>query len=157
MILDALIVILNQTTRIIDLSQTELPAGHRLVDFYAATVVVDPTAATEHRDGLLDQLTAWPSESRGPDAGMSLNDAMSVLGSADSVFRLFALGHTLDIWRVVLPQDLGNTYGSQTVEPDHLNRIMDTAQLARLVSMGALTVADFNPRRNRPRSHTRPR
>ena len=104
--------------RILDACTTSIrpDEGHRYphlikVDVVFMLVGVDKAKAEAHRQEFTEWMLAFPDKKMlagGPAAGSYFKVGKKI-GDQDGALRFFALGHVLELWEVVTPEDIGWT------------------------------------------------
>ncbi len=78
------------------------------VDVVFEVIGVDREIALQRKDELIALLADYPQPDR-LAGGPSYIEVGAVLGSQSAAFRLFALGHVLELWKLITPASLGMT------------------------------------------------
>ena len=86
-----------------------------LIDCHFVTIGVDKAKAEEHKEVLKSILAEYPDPER-LAGGPSYIEVGGVIGDQGAAFKLFALGSSLGLWRMITPK----TMGFEGEEANHL-------------------------------------
>lgn len=76
------------------------------IDCHFITVGVDTVKAAFHKREFINLLRDYPQPERLAD-GPSYIEVGGVIGDQQAAFQMFALGESLDLWKVITPKTLG--------------------------------------------------
>lgn len=105
------------------------PKVVNIVDCNVTKVAVDKLTALQHRNEIIEILKQYPR----PDqlsSGASYIDVGAVVGSQETALKLFALGETAGLWKVVTPKQI---------------RGIDDKKAKKMAGGGFVTISGFRP------------